>query len=100
MAAQIVRANDEGQVLSITLRVINNGPSNDNFWDRSARLLIDGVPLAPFEAPNEIVDAQDSMQAEFLFQIPANLPSVTLQVGQVGQETAKIPLDLTTAQPL
>jgi hypothetical protein len=98
MAAQIERSNDEQLVLNITLRVVNNGPSTDNFWDRSARLIIDGVPLAPFEAPNEIVDAHASKQAPFLFEIPDNVPAATLQVGQVGQETAKIPLDLTAAQ--
>jgi hypothetical protein len=99
MAAQIAGENEEGWVLSLTLRVINNGPSTDNFWDQSARVIIDEVPLAPFEAPNEIVDAQDSKQAEFLFQIPANLTSVILQVGQVGRETARIPIDLTAVQP-
>ena len=99
MAAQIERPSDEKLVLNITLRVINNGPSNDNFWDRSARLIIDGVPLAPVEAPNEIVDAHAAKQAPFLFEIPDNLTAAVLQVGQVGQETAKIPIDLTAAQP-
>jgi hypothetical protein len=99
MAAQIEQTSDEQLVLNITLRVINNGPSNDNFWDRSTRLLIDDIPYAPFEAPNEIVDSQDSKQADFLFQIPAGLTSVILQVGEVGKETARIPLDLTSAQP-
>ncbi|HET9492741.1 MAG TPA: hypothetical protein VFR15_00755 [Chloroflexia bacterium] len=99
MAAQIERPSDDRLVLNITLRVINNGSSNDNFWDRSARLIVDDVPLAPFEAPNEIVDAHAAQQAPFLFEIPDNVTSVMLQVGQVGQETARIPLDLTAAQP-
>ena len=95
MAAKIVGPKGDAQVLSITLRAFNKGLSAINYWSDSARLVIDDVPEAPFDAPNLVVDAQAAKQGEFLFEIPYNLPAVILQVGQVGQETARISIDLT-----
>jgi hypothetical protein len=95
MAAQITGPKGDGQVLSITMRAFNKGLGAINYWGDSARLIIADVPEAPFDSPNLVVDAQAAKQGEFLFEIPYNLPAVILQVGQVGQETARISIDLT-----
>jgi hypothetical protein len=99
MAAQLERRGTDQLALSITLRLINNGSLATKLSDQSARLIVDGMPIAPEEAPDLTVKAQDSKQADFLFLLPDNSTTVELQVGQVGQQTARIPIDLTPAQP-
>jgi hypothetical protein len=94
MAAQIEQPSTDRLALRITLRMVNNGQFPTNFWGRSARLIIDGVPEAPYDAPNEVVDAQDSKQGVFLFDIPDSASTVELQVGEVGGETARISIEL------
>jgi hypothetical protein len=99
LAAELDQHGTDQLALRMTIRVINNDIYSINFWDGSARLIVDGVPLAPKEAPNEVAGAQDSKQGEFLFYFPGNFDTLELQLGLVGQETNKITLDLKAAKP-
>jgi hypothetical protein len=99
MAVQLEHRSTDRWGLRITLRVLNNDTYDLNFWDTSARLIVDGLPVAPIEAPDAVVPSQAYDDEVFLFELPTNATRVDLQVGQVGQETSIIPIDLTPTQP-
>jgi hypothetical protein len=63
----------------------------------SFRLLVDERAIAPDQGPIEAVPMQSAIEAWVTFQMPERATAVTLQVGHVGEATAKIPIDLRTA---
>jgi TIR domain len=63
----------------------------------SFRLIVNGQPAPPQEAPFLIVAMQSTIESWVVFPVPPNAAAVALQVGDIRQETAKIPIDLSTA---
>jgi len=82
-------------MLEFQVRMTNNTSYPTNFLENHFRLIINGVPIAPNEAPNEILDKGQSKDGKVSFIIPETVTKVELQVGQVGQETDNIAIDLT-----
>lgn len=99
LSAQLERYATGKLALQIQIRMTNNGLGAANFWSDRFRLFTDGVPLAPKEAPNEVIEANSAMEGKLLFVIPESAGNAELQVGQVGQETARISINLKSPQP-
>jgi hypothetical protein len=88
----------EQLLLSFKVRIENVGSqpgtvvSGDLF-----RLLIDGVPLAPTKAPIAALQYQTSLDADVEFVMPGTATKTILQIGTLGGETVKVPIDLSAA---
>ena len=87
----------ENLTLRFTVRMTNNRGYPDNFWDNSFRLLVDGMPRAPIDELNKLVDGHSAEDGEVVFVIPAATQSTVLQVRHEDESTA-IPVDL-SAKP-
>jgi TIR domain len=68
------------------------------FWDSSFRLLIDGVPRAPDNRINEMVDSAASKDGELVWVVPPGVRSLVLRVHHYG-ESGELPLALSGAPP-
>jgi hypothetical protein len=66
-----------------------------NYWSRSVRLVVDGAPIAPVNAINEIVGPGESKDATFVFGLEALPASLALEFRD-GGAMASLPLDLPT----
>jgi len=85
--------------LKFEVRMINNGKYPANFWAASFRLLADGVPRAPENNLNELVDGHSAKEGTVEFVIPDTTTSVGLQIGEVGEGAPTIPIALQAAKP-
>ncbi len=83
----------ETAALQLRLRMMNHGRYDTNFWDRSFRLIVDGVPRAPEGGLNELVPADSAKEGDVLFVIPRGTPAARLKIAY-GDESTEIPLDL------
>jgi hypothetical protein len=99
LAAQLNSYGGGKVELDITVRFTNLGKYPANFWDRSFRLIIDDVPLAPESGLDEVVDGGSAKEGKVIFVIPENSQKAVLQVGEVGNETNTIPLQLKPTTP-
>ncbi|HZS47581.1 MAG TPA: protein kinase [Blastocatellia bacterium] len=80
--------------LEFQIRMINNTKGTANFWGRRFRLIVNNASIAPDEPPDELCYAGDMKDGRFVFIIPDTVTKVQLKVGEVGQETDIIPIDL------
>lgn len=95
LKVQLEAYNTEKRSLTLNIRAFNDYSYPINFWGRSFRLLIDGVAQEPANSLNQVVDAQSAKEGEIVFIIPLNTQQVILKIGEPGQESTQIPLDLT-----
>jgi hypothetical protein len=102
LSARLEPYNEEKDALRFTVRCTNNDDYPKNFWDRSFRLLVDGVPRAPISGLNEIVDGRSAKEGDIVFEVPAGENRVVLQISAPtpsgSDETTEIPFDLTEAE--
>jgi len=77
----------------------NNGKYPANFWAASFRLLVDGVPRAPENDLNELVDSHSAKEGMVEFVILDPATDVGLQIGGVGEGMPTIPIALKAAKP-
>jgi hypothetical protein len=88
----------ERLALSFKMRVKNVGAQNDAVVSSDLfRLLVDDVPLAPTRSPIEALSFQASLDGDVMFVMPGTATNAILQIGTVGAETAKVPVDLSAA---
>jgi hypothetical protein len=80
--------------IHLTVRMTNNGRFDANFWAASFRLLVDGGLQAPTNNLDEVVASHSSKEGDIEFVIPANVPSVGLQMGDVGERKPTLTLNL------
>lgn len=100
LAAELDRYSDTKLSLKFSIRVTNIeakygvaiGP--DYF-----RLIVEDVPFAPEVSIIEAVALQSSKEGEVKFIFPATTGNIEFQVGEVGRETKRIPIDLKAAKP-
>jgi hypothetical protein len=87
------------ETASLTLTVRCSAPARGggaNFWSSSVRLWVDGVPRAPVNAVNELVEPGASKEARFIFDFPA-MPLQSLEAGfGHSDDHVKVPLRLDT----
>jgi len=93
LSAEVSPQTAEKDALRIRLRMLNNGSYDANFWDRSFRLLIDGVPTAPESDLNELVASRSAKVGTVLFVIPHATAATNLELSYADEQTA-IPLAL------
>jgi hypothetical protein len=98
LAAQLERPNREQIQFRFEIRMAAQSERAHNFWSDVARLIVDDVPRAPDDAPNVVVDGHSAAEGVFVFRVSPDLQKVELQVGQIGQETTTIPIDLSAIQ--
>ena len=103
LSAHLEPYNAEKDALRFTVRCTNNDDYPMNFWDRSFRLVVDGVPRAPISGLNEIVEGQSAKEGDIVFEVPTGENKVVLQISAPTpsgtDETTEIPFDLAAAKP-
>ena len=93
LAAQIDSRNTGKLTLKVSIRLTNTGRSDLGFWSDSFRLVIDGVPRAPINFLNELVDARSAKEGDVMFEMLDTAESLVLSVAN-GEDTANIPIVL------
>ncbi|SCK07078.1 hypothetical protein VAR608DRAFT_0119 [Variovorax sp. HW608] len=93
LSATLSPQTAEKDALRIQIRMMNNNSYDANFWDRSFRLMLDGVPVAPESDLNELVPARSAKEGAVLFALPRATANVKLEISY-GNEQTLIPLAL------
>jgi hypothetical protein len=96
LKADLSPQSTEKKALQIRLRMTNHGRFNTNFWDRSFRLLLDDVPIAPDSNLDELVPADSAKEGVVSFSIPRATTTAKLKI-TYGDDATEIPLDLSAA---
>lgn len=99
LAARLNRNAPNRLSLRFEVRMTNTGRYPANFWAASFRLLIDGVPRAPENDLNELVDAHSAKEGILEFVIPDTTTDVGLQMGKVGDGAPTFPVALKSTKP-
>jgi hypothetical protein len=93
LKADVSPRNAETKLLKIRVRVLNEDRYPMNFWGDSFRLLVDGAPRQPDQAPNEVLQSNAAADADLVFAVPRDAQSVKLRLLH-AEETAEIALEL------
>jgi Co/Zn/Cd efflux system component len=80
--------------LTFTIRMHNYSDYPSNFWNASFRLLVDDVPVAPFNELNELVDSNAAKEGAVSFAIPASTRKAALQIDKFGPDAPALPVAL------
>lgn len=83
----------EDDALTFRVRMMNNDRYDQNFWDSSFRLIVDGVPRAPEGGLNELVKSQSAKDGDVVFVIPRATTAAKLRILAFERST-EVPLDL------
>lgn len=94
LAARLDSYSPDKVSLNLTIRMTNNDRFDANFWVASFRLLVDGSLQAPTNDLDELVSAHSAKEGDVEFVIPANISTVGLQMGDVGEGKPTITLSL------
>ncbi len=97
LSARVEPFNREKRSLVLSLRHTNNGRYPQNFWAASYRLVIDGVPRAPTNGLNEVVQGESAKEGEVIFEVPVEAKQVLLRIS-AGDERTEIPFALPAGQ--
>jgi hypothetical protein len=96
VASGNVVMRDDTNELRLRVRVMNEGRNDVNFWDDSFRLALGGGNvLSPTSGLNSVVPGHSLRYGIVTFRIPPRARVGTLRVA-TGQDTAQIPLDLSS----
>lgn len=93
LKAEVSTRTTEKDALQIRLRMTNHDRFDANFWDRSFRLIVNGVPIAPESNLNELVRAESAEEGDVLFVLPQEASEGTLRITHADEST-EIPLAL------
>ncbi len=100
LAARLEPLNAERNSLKLTIRCALGNGSSTSFGSDSFRLLVDGVPRAPVNFLNQIVEARSAKDGDVIFEVPASTATVQLRItssatGHPYRTGADIPIRLT-----
>jgi hypothetical protein len=93
LSAQVESIDADRRLLKLHLRYLNAGRYPAGFGSASYRLLVDDVPRAPTNLLNEVVDGESAKEGDVIFEVPAAVKDVVLQVS-AGDEKSRVPLKL------
>jgi hypothetical protein len=99
LAARLDRYGPNKLSLRFQVRMTNNGRYPANFWGASFRLVVAGVPLAPDNDLNEIVDGHSAKEGVVEFVIPDTTADAGFQIGEAGEGAPVVPFVLKAAKP-
>jgi hypothetical protein len=94
LSARVEPMSPDKVSLRLTIRLTNNGRYDTIFGTSSFRLLVDGYLQAPTNNVSEVVASNSSKVDDIEFQVPANVSTVGLQMGDVGEGKGTIDLKL------
>jgi len=94
LSARVEPYSPDKVSLRLRVRMTNNGRYDANFWSSSFRLLVDGALQPPTNSLNEIAASNSSKDGDVEFVVPANVSTVGLQMGDVGEGKGTIELNL------
>jgi hypothetical protein len=77
---EIVPRNAETKLLKLRVRVLNEDRYPMNFWGESFRLVVDGAPRQPDQAPNEVLESNAAKDADLIFAIPRDAQNIKLRL--------------------
>jgi hypothetical protein len=81
------------------VRIINVGARTGfGLNPDSFRLVIEGQATRPKVAPSGVLTIQDTKDDWVVFEVPPDAEAVALQVGNISEASAKIPIDLRAAR--
>jgi hypothetical protein len=72
----------------------NNDRYDANFWAASFRLLVDGSLQSPTNNLDELVSSHSAKEGDIEFVVPANISTVGLQMGDIGDGKPMITINL------
>ena len=93
LEAKLDRLNSTTLRLHFRVRLTNNGRYPTNFWNRTFRLLEDGIPRAPVNDLNETVEGLSAKEGSVEFSMPDSVQQVVLQIRQ-GNDVSELPFAL------
>ena len=93
LRARLEPYNATTRSLELRVRLTNNGNYGVNFWTATFRLVVDGVPRAPTNGLNEVVDGRAAKDGDVVFDVPTEAKSVALRLIW-GDEQTDVPFDL------
>jgi hypothetical protein len=79
--------------LRLSVRLTNNGPYDVNFWDRTFRLLVDGLSRAPTSGLNDLVAGRSVGEGTVTFAVPEAANELVLLVGE-DADAVRLPVAL------
>jgi hypothetical protein len=93
LSGTLDRVNTDTRLLTLHIRVSNNGTSFYRTYYSNLRLVVGDVPRAPSDAPLEQVDAASARELDYRFELPATATRAVLRVLH-NDQTGEIPLEL------
>jgi len=93
LSAQVEPIDLDRRSLKFVVRYMNAGRYPANFWSSSYRLIVDGVPRAPTNVLDEVVEPDSAKEGDVVFELPLAVKDVVLQISS-GEEKSRIPLKL------
>ena len=94
LSARVDSHSPDTVSLHLVIRMTNNNRFAANFWAASFRLAVNGALQAPENDLDETVSAHSSREGNVEFVIPANVTTVGLQMGVVGDGKPTLELHL------
>ena len=91
LSAEVSPQNSGMDALRVQVRMTNHDRFDHNFWDRSFRLIVNGVPTAPTSDLNELVPPEAAKEGAVIFVIPRGATGGNLEITYVDDKTS-IPL--------
>jgi hypothetical protein len=85
--AELAPRTNELDTLRIRIRVLNQGSYGLNFWSNSFRLIVDGLPQAPTNSLNEVVESVEAKEGEVKFTVPHGIALAELMIRSGGART-------------
>ncbi len=95
LSAKVSPQNWEKDALHVRVRLMNHDSIDTNFQDRSFRLIVNGLPMAPERNLNELVPGRLAKEGTVIFVIPRGTISANLEITYYEDNTS-IPLVLAT----
>jgi serine/threonine-protein kinase len=84
--------------LRFKVRMTNVSARHGLNTGRDFRLVVDGVPYAPTEEPTQSLGFEATLNGKVDFNVPGTARDVLLQVGGVGDDAVRVPVDLSAAR--
>ncbi len=78
--------------LAFEVKLTNSSPYDANFWNRTFRLEHGDEAVAPTNSLNEVVPGRTTASAEIQFEVPADLLTATLLIGDDAATAVALPV--------
>jgi hypothetical protein len=93
LSVNIEPLDADRRAVTFHLRYSNTGRFDANFWDRSFRLIVDGVPRPPTNRLNELVANDSAKDGDVVFEVPVGVKDVLFQI-TAGEEKSRLAFKL------